>query len=308
MQTDNNGIPSGTVLATREFVWVDAGGSNFPLFSFASPATLTAGTRYHLVFSNIDANPATNYMSINTMYVFPPVFVPRQPGRSDSDYFTALMKQGSTWSVKGGYTPNIDLTYGNGAHQGQGSSTSTPRTDRSSRARTTSSGNGSRSAVATGSCPAPQSASPRPAGPGTSSCDWRTPTGPSSTPSRPPPQRSPSNSAVDGKAGVWVSGTFTSPRTLTNGATYNLRLSTDSSTSLWTRGIQTGRHVRLPPQHILRRRAPGSLHQRRLNLVPSTRTLAGRRPPVLPQLNNPQTAQQRPGGRVTSCPANGASP
>ena len=33
VQTDNNGIPSGTVLATREFVWADSGGSNFPLFT-----------------------------------------------------------------------------------------------------------------------------------------------------------------------------------------------------------------------------------------------------------------------------------
>ena len=52
------------------------------------------------MFTNIDPNPATNYMSINTMYVFGNVLVPRQPSRSDSDYYTALMKQGSnSWTV-----------------------------------------------------------------------------------------------------------------------------------------------------------------------------------------------------------------
>ena len=41
-------------------------------------------------------------------------------------------------------------------------------------------------------------------------------------------------------AGIWVSGSFASPRTLTNGATYHLRLSTDSATTLWTRIIKQG--------------------------------------------------------------------
>ena len=242
VQTDNNGIPSGTVLATREFVWADSGGSNFPLFTFASPATLTAGTRYHLVFSNIDANPATNYMSINTMYVFGEVPVPRQPGRSDSDYFTALMKQGSTWSVKGGYTPNIDLTYGNGTHQGQGvididtaHGSVISGTNNIVRERITVSG-GNR--VVSGAAVRIAKTS------GTGNLVVRLEDANGTlidSFSASTAQVPVLNSAVDGKAGVWVSGTFTAPRTLTNGATYNLRLSTDSATSLWTRGIQTGR-------------------------------------------------------------------
>ncbi len=48
------------------------------------------------------------------------------------------------------------------------------------------------------------------------------------------------DSSVDGKAGVWVSGSFSTSHTLTKGSTYNLRLSTDSGTTLWTRGIQQG--------------------------------------------------------------------
>ena len=62
VQTDNGGVPSGDVLASREFQWSDANGSNFPLFRFGSPARLTAGQRYHLVFNNIDSSPASSWM------------------------------------------------------------------------------------------------------------------------------------------------------------------------------------------------------------------------------------------------------
>ena len=195
------------------------------------------------MFSNIDANPATNYMSINTMYVFGEVPVPRQPGRSDSDYFTALMKQGSnSWTVKGGYTPNIDLTYGNGTHQGQGvididtaHGSVISGTNNIVRERITVSG-GNR--VVSGAAVRIAKTS------GTGNLVVRLEDANGTlidTFSASTAQVPVLNSAVDGKAGVWVSGTFTAPRTLTNGATYNLRLSTDSATSLWTRGIQTGR-------------------------------------------------------------------
>jgi hypothetical protein len=50
----------------------------------------------------------------------------------------------------------------------------------------------------------------------------------------------PTLNTTDKSAGVWVSGSFTSPRTLTVGQTYYLRLSTDSSTTYWSRGIQQG--------------------------------------------------------------------
>ncbi|MFN8185166.1 MAG: PKD domain-containing protein [Candidatus Nanopelagicales bacterium] len=248
VQTDNGGVPSGTVLASRDFRWADANGSNFPQFSFSSPARLTAGQRYHLVFTNIDSSPASNYMSLNNMYTFTEP-TPRQPNHSDSEFFTTLMKEGSgAWTVWTGYTPNVDLTYGNGAHQGQGvmdidtaNGSVISGSNNLVRERITVSGSdrvvsGAAFRIARNSGTGNLVVRLEDAN-GSLIDSFSVPT--SSVPVI--------DSGQDGKAGVWVSGTFSTPRTLSKGSTYNLRLSTNSSTSLWTRGIQQGQMYGFDP-------------------------------------------------------------
>ncbi|MFN8185178.1 MAG: hypothetical protein U0R23_12230 [Candidatus Nanopelagicales bacterium] len=248
VQTDNGGVPSGDVLASREFQWSDANGSNFPLFRFGSPARLTAGQRYHLVFNNIDSSPASNYMSLNNMYTFTEP-TPRQSNHSDSAFFTTLMKEGSAgWKVWNGYTPNVDLTYGNGAHQGQGvmdidtahGSVISGRNEVVRERITVSdtdrvvSGAAVRIARTSGSGDLVVSLE-NANGDVIDSFSADT----SSVPVI--------DSSQDGKAGVWVSGNFSASHTLSKGSTYNLRLSTNSGTTLWTRGIQQGKMYDFDP-------------------------------------------------------------
>ncbi|MFN8185167.1 MAG: hypothetical protein U0R23_12175 [Candidatus Nanopelagicales bacterium] len=249
VQTDKGGVPSGEVLASRDFQWSDANGSNFPLFSFGSPARLNAGQRYHLVFTNIDSAPTVNYMSLNNMFVFGDPLVPRQPNHSDSHYFTTLMKEGSgAWTVWAGYTPNVELIYGNGAYQGQGVvdlDTATGSViagpDQMVRERMTVSGidrlvSGAAVRIARTSGTGDLVVRLEDAN-GTLIDSFSVPT--SSVPVI--------DRLVDGKAGVWVSGSFSKPHSLTKGNTYYLRLSTNSATTLWTRGIKQGRNYGFDP-------------------------------------------------------------
>jgi hypothetical protein len=110
-------MPSGTVLATTTFAGTDGAGK---LVTFSSPASLTAGTLYHLVFRNIDGSPSANYSSVNSTFVFGSTLSPRQPKWPDTD-MAVLLKQGSGgWGTRGAYTPLMDATFANGTHQGNG--------------------------------------------------------------------------------------------------------------------------------------------------------------------------------------------
>ena len=59
-------VPVGRSLATVRFRPADRG--FFPLLRFAKPAHVVAGRLYHVVFSNVDPDPARNYVSINALY------------------------------------------------------------------------------------------------------------------------------------------------------------------------------------------------------------------------------------------------
>jgi hypothetical protein len=118
IQTDDgsaNHYPSGNTIASMKTTTL--GGGGFPLFSFASPAQLTAGEVYHVVLTNADANPNTNYVSANALSLETPTS-PLQPKYSDTDWMM-LCKQ-TTWGVRRGYIPILELDYANGAAQGLG--------------------------------------------------------------------------------------------------------------------------------------------------------------------------------------------
>ena len=238
LQADDAGVPSGTPLAYTDVV--RPGSMAGKLSSFSAPATVTAGRLYHLVFNNIDPNPTVNYISANFSWVSGSVQSPRQPNTSDADY-AALRKFGSgSWAVQGQYTPIIDLTYGNGSHQGQSymevEIANTPVITGSSnfvRERFTVSGGDrvvSQAAV--------RIAKTR--GSGNLVVRLEDANGTVIDSFSASTASVPTLATGDNSSGVWVTGAFSAPRTLSNGATYTLRLSTDSSTSLWTRGIQQG--------------------------------------------------------------------
>lgn len=239
LETDNAGVPSGTVLASYTHV-PGTSAAKFPLLSFPSPATLTAGTLYHLVFTNIDPSPTANYISMDLTYVYGKTLSPRQPSTPDVD-FAALRKMGTgSWSVQGGYTPILDLAYASGTHQGRGymevevaNKAVIAGSSSHVRERFTLSG-GDR--VVTGAAVRIAKTS----GTGDLVVRLEDSAGTLIDSFSVPTSTVPTLTSGDSPSGVWVTGSFSTPRTLTNGATYNLRLSTDSATSLWTRGIQQG--------------------------------------------------------------------
>jgi hypothetical protein len=118
VQTDDGTArhaPSGTVLATTSFHPVD----DFPVISWASPATLTAGQLYHVVFKNVDPNPAANYASVDGVFMYQPTS-PRQAAFSDVDWGQPMRSGGGAWADRSNTVPIMQLTYANGVTDGLG--------------------------------------------------------------------------------------------------------------------------------------------------------------------------------------------
>ncbi len=91
----------------------------FPLIQFAAPPSLAEGRIYHIVFSNVDASPSVNYLSVDALYVRV-LTTPVQPSFSDVDN-AVLLRQGSgKWQPRAGYTPIMELTYSDGFSAGTG--------------------------------------------------------------------------------------------------------------------------------------------------------------------------------------------
>lgn len=235
VETDSGGLPSGNVLATYDFV-PGSPSPNFLTRSFSSPPSLTAGSLYHIVHTNIDASPTVNFVSVDGVFNFDPVS-PRQP-RWPSDEWVMCRKFGTgPWSVVGNYTPILQLTYGSGAVHGQGyaqvnlsdygvisGTTSMVRQRITPTASQTVLGAAVRMAKTSGT----GNVLVRLETSGGTVIDSFT-ASTTAVPTRTP--------TVADDAGVWVTGTFTQPNTLAAGSTYYLRLSTDTSTSLWVRPI-----------------------------------------------------------------------
>ncbi|HTC85207.1 MAG TPA: hypothetical protein VK656_00780, partial [Candidatus Acidoferrum sp.] len=117
---DGNGRPASTVLAMLNYAPGNpAGGwTTYLKRSFASPANLTKGDIYYIVFENIDGSPDSNYISVNELFIYGSVLTPRQPTFTDSSY--AVLVRTSSWSVQGNYSAVMDLVYANGTHDGMG--------------------------------------------------------------------------------------------------------------------------------------------------------------------------------------------
>ena len=122
VQTDDGTAshhPSGRNLASTTLVPGNPVSTGpLPSVSFASPASLTAGHLYHLVFRNIDPEPAANFISLNGFLTYSATS-PRQPAIPDTDW-AHLLDTGSGWKTRPNYTPIAGLRYSNGVEDGVG--------------------------------------------------------------------------------------------------------------------------------------------------------------------------------------------
>jgi hypothetical protein len=107
--------PSGAVLATTTFQPVD----DFPVIAWSSPASLTAGRLYHVVFRNIDPDPTANYASLDGVFMYQPT-VPRQAAFSDVDWGQPLRSGSDAWSDRPNTVPIMELDYADGVTAGLG--------------------------------------------------------------------------------------------------------------------------------------------------------------------------------------------
>ncbi len=116
--------PSGTVLARTTYT---PGGvvanDGLPQITFASPAHLTSGRLYHIVFRDVDVSPTANYISVDGLFTFGDPS-PWQPKFTNVNWANLIYFQGQ-WSDnrgagKGVITPIMALYYSNGVTAGQG--------------------------------------------------------------------------------------------------------------------------------------------------------------------------------------------
>ena len=113
--------PSGRALATAVIqnpLAATGSARYFPLVTFPSPANISAGAIYHVVFTNVDSSPTVNFLSVDEMY-YKTATTPDQP--TVSDMASAVLRKSSTgWRTVAGYSPIFQLYYSNGDYQGYG--------------------------------------------------------------------------------------------------------------------------------------------------------------------------------------------
>ena len=242
VQADAAGVPSGTVLASASYSPGNPSGdwTTYDVVSFSSPATLTRGTRYDIVFQNVDANPTSNYFSVNELFVYGATMTPRQPAFADADYAVLAANAAGSWSVQGKYTADMDLTYANGTHDGMAyieniiALYGTVSGTASVREHFTVSG-GNRT-VSSASVRVRRSGGSAPL-----TLRLETGTGTLIEAVDVPASSVPVSAAGGDNGGsVWVTVTFATPHNLASGTAYNLRLATASGTTYTAAPIREG--------------------------------------------------------------------
>jgi hypothetical protein len=238
---DSAGYPSGTSLGSGSITPGNPAENweKYDPVNLDNPASLKAGKNYYLEFTNPD--PANN-ISVNNVLTYNAT-KPRQPMFSDADFGVKISKTG-TWGagLAPGYTPVVDLAYANGIHDGQSYyeamianyATISGKDKAMAREHFTVSG-GDR--IVTSS-----SVRVRRSG-GTSPLTMTLETGSGeaieavSVPAESVPVSVPGGD--DGGA-VWATANFDSPHVLTDGVTYNVRVSTAADTTYTTHPVRSG--------------------------------------------------------------------
>jgi Putative Ig domain len=118
LETDDGSTshnPSGLVLGSAT---IPNPSVTFPAVVLSPAPHLTAGNLYHVVFTNIDADPTANYVSVDDLYMAHPS-TPMQPAFPDANW-AALIYYNSAWSVYRYNTPILEADFADGASLGCG--------------------------------------------------------------------------------------------------------------------------------------------------------------------------------------------
>jgi len=110
----SNHWPANTYLTSLIRVMAADSNGGIKLITFGTPANVTAGNLYHLVFENIDADPTVNYSSVNTLTMWPgDHLAPEQPFAADSDWNSIYsIPPYTVWgSISYGRTPIKDFLF-----------------------------------------------------------------------------------------------------------------------------------------------------------------------------------------------------
>jgi len=121
MADDNSAahLPTGAALATVSYGNIISTGNFYPSLAFPSPAVLKGGGLYHLVFTNVDPTPVTNYVSLDAIYTDAQT-APMQGCIPDNDWAVLVKSGAGAWKLREGFTPTLDLAFADGGHQGNG--------------------------------------------------------------------------------------------------------------------------------------------------------------------------------------------
>lgn len=124
LETDDGSTlhqPSGVILGSFLIPNSSITNTPFPTAPLTPVPQLVAGTAYHVVFSNQDANPPVNYCSIDAMENDTTPVAPAQLTVPDSDWAELFRcNTCSSWSVRAGYSPILELDYVDGYASGMG--------------------------------------------------------------------------------------------------------------------------------------------------------------------------------------------
>ena len=232
LETDDgtaNHFASGKVLATTTELHPS---SLFATEIFTSPATIASGTLYHIVYTNIDPSPASNYTSLDMIWLANPGPTPSQPTIPDTDW-AHLYNSGTVASpawhwrhgtTEGDYMPTLELVYADGTIAGNGYievwvKTSREKISGTNQARETFTVSGGDKIAVSFSVRMRKDS-------GADPVTVTLKTGAGTT-----VESGTIAAATFSTTDAWVTYTFSSPRTLANGATYDLVLSTPGSSS-----------------------------------------------------------------------------
>jgi len=112
-------LPTGPSLATLSYGSILSQNDNYPELLFPAPATLKGGAFYHLVFTNVDPSPQSNYVSLDSIYSNAQT-APMQPSSSDAAFAVLVRSGAGAWKLREGFTPTLELDYADGDTQGAG--------------------------------------------------------------------------------------------------------------------------------------------------------------------------------------------
>jgi len=229
LQADNSGKPSGTDLASVTHFAVGSGSAISHTSTFGTAPTVTAGQLYHVVFTNVSGSASSNYTSVNALMTWQATS-PRTPKYADNEWGLELSSGGGSWNDRGGYIPVAQFDYASGRKAGVGYMevwVGDPKTiSGSAKVRQAFTVNSGSMSISTATVRVK-----RTAGSGALTIRLESSSGTLIE------ERSVSTSS---SAMGWLTVSFATARTLTDGQSYNLVLSAPSGTTYTTWAIRQG--------------------------------------------------------------------